>query len=284
MLTVNGAIYKDVNQQDFNHYFAATVMAWKLSPTKRRVFIVGNCNDGNIKGTYLTREREFKDRNIAFKGWWDSLDAITLQPLMFNLPQGAGIWKHSLNKNQRKSFPWMTNAVKFYGAPVAANKTSQIITYTAFAELYGMDIKKPHLVDALKTNEPAVVTKEGFLVDRQECALMYRAQLIAGLVEGRIKLRADKQHLMRLLLWAGVDRALVDIVDTPLPIFEVVVPMKYNKDFIMGYDQTAFPECGYSVVRWMKPGNPGEIRTYKGKFPGKEHLLAGWTVHNYWGQ
>lgn len=286
MLTVNGAVYKDVNAHDFNHYFSSTAMAWKLSSAKRRLFVVTGLEGHTIKGTYLTREKEFKPKVIPFKDWWGSLDAITLQPLMFNLPLGAGVWFQKLNKNQKKSFPWLMNAVQFFGDVAVENRSSQIVTHAAFAELYGMDIPKPKLVDALLSTEPAIVTREGFLVDRVLKILRYRTFAIGTLLDdNRIGIIQSKAHLIPLLTTWGVKRDRIELV--PIPVIaqdhKGPIPMKYNPDWIHGYSVNAYPDCGYSVIRFIKPGHPGEIRTYKGLFPGKEYLMAGWAVHNYWG-
>lgn len=287
MLTVNGAVYKDVTPHDFNHYFASTAMAWKLSPSKRRLFVVSTLEGQIIKGTYLTRDKEFKPRTINFKDWWESLDAITLQPLMFNLPGGAGVWLQKLNKNQRKSFPWFMNAVRFHGNVQAGDRSSQIVTHAAFAELYGMETLKPRLVDALLTNEDAIVTRERFLIDRATKTLWYKTLIVGGLLDGgKIGLVENKAHLIPLFTSVGVARNKIELV--PIPVKPVhlqdIVPMKYNPDWIHGYSVDAYPDMGYSVIRFIKPGHPGEIRTYRGKFPGKEFLMTGWTVHNYWGQ
>src|SRR4051812_40897146 len=109
-------------------------MAWKLSPTKRRLFIVSTTDGESISGTYLTRESKFNNKKLPFASWWDSLDPIVLQPLIFNIGDGCAVWRHQLAKNLKKSFPWKSNNIKFYGNITAKDKLLQNVASIAFGE------------------------------------------------------------------------------------------------------------------------------------------------------
>lgn len=286
MLTVNGALYKDVNGQDFNHYFSSTAMAWKLSQTKRRLFLVSQVEGPNITGTYLTREKEFKNKQLPFVSWWNHLDAITTQPLMFNLPGGAALWYQKVNKNLKKSFPWQVNHVTFFGAVDAHHKTMQFVAHEAFQELYGTKPIFPTLPEAMERADSALVTREGFLVDRKTGKLWYKTQQI-GTVEGHeLQITQSKSVLVSLLKAYGVAGERITLIPNPLePIQDQqgAIPMKLNNEWVEGYEPMTFPQRGYSVVKYV-PGEPQQYRTYNGYYPGPALLTAGWNAHNYWGQ
>lgn len=284
MLTVNGVVYKDVNGQDFNHYFSNTAMAWKISPTKRRLFLVSQLDASNIKGTYLTRDKEFKNKELSFVNWWESLDAITMQPIMFNLIGGVGLWYHKTNKNLKKSFPWIVNQVTFFGNVEPKHKTMQIVAHAAFQELYGLKSIFPTLLQAMVLTEHASVTKEGFIVDKVGKQLWYKTQLVGAIEDGIFQIPKSKGALTGLLKAHGVGANKMLIIPDP-PVADEIgpIPMKYNKKFMEGYHPQAFPGRGYSVVRYTGVGQH-EYRTYSGFYPGPALLMPGWGTHNYWGQ
>lgn len=291
MLTVNGAAYKDVSMQDFNHYFASTAMAWKLSPTKRRLFLVNSVGSSNtISGTYLTREKQFKDKNIAWKDWWLALDPIVLQPLMFNLKNGCAIWRHPLAKNLRKSFPWQVNCLRFFGKVEPNDKTMQAIASVAFSELYGNPKIFPTTRAALQQDVPAQVTAEKFLLDRNNSLLYYYSRAIGAVKEDKITLPAKNLAFKSLLMRYAVPPSQIEIVGNPVvqKVEEVLAEnhMKHNKHYVAGYEPLRWPLDPWYSVQCLQQGHPefGMSRTYKGKYPGPGNLLQGWVTYNYGNQ
>lgn len=284
MLTVNSALYKDVNHQDFNHYFANTAMAWKLSKSKRRLFLVSGLQGGEISGTYLTRDSEFKEKMLPFKEWWDSLDVIAIQPLMFNVPGGCGTWCHKFNKNLRKSFPWSTNNVLFFGDVEAKHKALQFISRVGFQELYGVTPVLPRLVDVLLNGLTTTVTREKFLVDAKHLHLYYKTRKFGSIVTGKITIPANKTGILPLLHSIGVPRQNIEVVavEPPPKLTYEIVPMKHNHNYVEGSHKDAY-EVGYIVVLAQPPGAVPIIRTYGGVFPGGHLILPGWQVYDYWG-
>lgn len=289
MLTVNGAAYKDVTPTDFNHYFSNTAMAWKLSPTKRRLFLV-NTLDGDltIRGSYLTRESLFKDKKLNFKEWWNSLDPIVLQPLWFNTPNGCAMWKHPLQKNLKKSFPWTVNCIRFFGKVTAGEKTLQVISRTAFSELYGEPKTFPGIASVLNQDIPARFTYEKFLVDRVSKVLSFYSRPIGAVQDDIIVLDFNKAAFKTLLIQNGVPESKISVQDkAAAPKPEDLLAnkhMKFNPNWQTGYLPQLSPS-GYAV-KCISQANKeyGEYRTYIGKWPGEENLVKGWVTFNYWGQ
>jgi hypothetical protein len=283
MLTVNGAMYKDVSHADFAHYFSNTAMAWKISPTKRRLFMVGGTDGLTIVGTYLTREKELKSKELKFKEWWTSLDPVVTQPLMFNLPGGAACWKHQFNKNLKKSFPWITNAIKFYGSISAADKGLQSVCYSAFQELYGVKPILRPLIEVLQDKLPAEVTSDQFLVDREGKRLLFKSVFVGSIEGGTLIIHETKKGVLPLLKSLRIPAEKIQLVAPPKEP-SVRIPMKANTKWVAGYQPVDHP-IGYSVIKYVDgPGQHPEFRTYPGLFPGNHWLSPGWTVHNIWGQ
>src|SRR4051812_46922410 len=115
MQVVSGSTYKDATPQDFNHYFGTTAMKWRIGIHKARLFLVNQTDGDSITGTYLTRQKEWKEKKIPFAEWWASLDPILPHPIMFNMENGCGTWFPNLARNMRKSFPWYVNQIQFRG-------------------------------------------------------------------------------------------------------------------------------------------------------------------------
>lgn len=196
------------------------------------------------------------------------------------------MWYQKMNKNLKKSFPWQANHVTFFGKVEAEHKTMQFVAHEAFQELYGIKPIFPTLSEALERNDNAVVTREGFLVDRRLGKLWYKTQHIGGVHGNKLHLTQNKSMLAALLKAYGVAGEKITLIpDPPDPLhgLQGPIPMKYNNDWVEGYEPGTYPLVGYSVVKYI-PGEPPAYRTYKGYFPGPALLVAGWNAHNYWGQ
>jgi len=291
--TISGEAYKDVTPQDFNHYFASTAMVWRISPTKRRLFVVSGLGDGDkISGQYLTREKEFKDKTISLKEWWTSLDIILMQPIMFNYKHGAALWKHKLQKNLRKSFPWRFNDVKFFGDVPPAARTVQETASQAFCELYGMRHVKPALVDVWREGPLACWTRENFLIDRVANLLYFHSEPIGkfvtapGVVESVVELYPWAAPFKYKLQKLGVlpENVLIseqkekkDAKDA-----SAIIPQAANPHYIKGYHPGYWLNSRWYSVLYVWPGSPhhGTILTYRGGYPGAQNLMPHYELHN----
>lgn len=287
MLTVNGALYKDVDLKDFYHYFADTAMMWKISPNKRRLFIVGNAYDDPkvIPGTYLTRESLFKTKTVPWNNWWQCLDPIVMQPLTFNVGNGCAFWKHSLAKNLRKSFPWKVNSIRFFGEVDAASKTAQNVASIAFGELYARPKEYPSLRHGLELQN-SVACARRFILDREGKTMYYNGRAIAKLDGCKIQLFKKAAHFTSLLLREhGLESRQIDIIDTPKEEkpHQLAIPMKENVYCIPTYDpEFTRPFSGYCVYR--KANYEVQYRTYIGPYPGAAKLEDGWMMYNTWSE
>lgn len=289
-MVLNGATYQDATKQDFNHYFANTAMAFKLSPTKKRLFIVAGVDGVSITGTYLTREEEFKSKTIPFKNWWDHLDPIMNSTLMFNTTGGCGIWVCKGAKNTRKSFPWNTGQIRFHGTIDPKHKTAQHIGRCAFSDLYGTPQVLPPLSYVLHTKPPASITRERYTVDNVTNTFWFYNECIGSMKNGNTILLPKRLDFFKdYLLRRGIlDEQVTVVDDVVVPQktepADQVIPMAQNPNWIAGYHPGAYP-TGYSVMYGSIAGseNP-KIRTYKGYYPGGQFLMPGWTLYNTWGQ
>lgn len=288
MLTVNGAAYKDVTRQDFNHYFSNTAMTWKLSPTKRRLFIVTSVDgDEGIRGSYLTRESLFKEKRLDWVNWWERLDPIVAQPLYFNFPDGCAVWRHHLEKNLRKSFPWKTNCIKYYGLVTNVERTLQHLSRIAFSELYGDPKEYPSLRTALLQNKKAVFTREKFLVDRVTHRVLFHERPI-GVLEGKkVALYTNQEHFKPYMFKIGVKE------DQFLPLVDNVHPqnekdwrkMPYKNGYSPGWNpvDALEAECpGFAIVNAAAGALHGKHVTFFGRYSGDMVFDPGWILYNYW--
>lgn len=279
MITVDGSIYKDVNTQDFSHYFTSTAMAYKISPTKRRLFLVsGVSTTGGVTGQYLTREKEFKDKSVPWQSWWTHLEPIVSSVLMFNTENGCGLWFHRMPKNLKKSFVWNTGTISFYGNIPVAERTMQNIGFCAFSPLYGAAKSLPSLYETLLEGKSAV-TKERFIVDNHQGRLLFHTATIGRIERGKVILPKSKDFFKEFLMTKGLSSNDVAIEEDAATQSNVVIPQALNPHWVAGYDKNAY-RPGYCVY-YQIPGGV-ETRTYKGKFPGHGQLLPGWSVYNYW--
>lgn len=287
MLTVKGEVYKDVDRKDFNHYFAGTCMAWKLGLTKRRLYLVSSvANNDMIQGTYLTREKQFKEKVLPFKDWWTALDCVVLEMVQFNVPGGAVVWKQQLNKNLRKSVPWNTNGMKFYGNVKPEDKTMQAIAYAAFSPLYGIAHTFRTLPQVLAEGTTEA-TREKFLVDRTGNLLLYGGRLVGTLDGENILLHSDKSAVRRIVEQAGISRDRITNTAKPSlpPAHAGPLPQKLNHYWKTGYQPEMYPESGYCLkfLAAIHADKPVQ-RTYRGPYPGPENILPGWVLFSAWGK
>lgn len=282
IITTPGALYKDVNKQDFNHYFSGTVMAFKLTDTKKRVFAVGSSDGSVINGSYLTREKDLKERNIPFKNWWDSLDTVIHRMLMFNTTTGSAIWNNKVNKNTKKSFPLNTNYVRFFGVTDHNDASMQNTLYNAFSELYGNLLVYPSLSTAIKDTSRTTVTKEGFLVDQKEKKITFYNTLVGEILPNNVfgLYKLGGSSIARLVKRCGLSSDEWVILDKD-NYDKTPISMK-DMPFISMNDPGAFP-TGFTVFRLNESGTQHEWRTYSGKWPGAASCITGWSFYTSWG-
>lgn len=222
MKIVPGEIYKDVNSQDFSHYFRGTAMVLNLgNSTKKRVFLPQTTDGDKVIGIYLTREKIFKDTVLAFSSWWTKLGCIPPTPIGFNLENGAVYYQISLNKNLKKSIPWVTNELKVFGSPSAEEVTVQASVYNLFRDLYDEPVLLPTLGRALKdTKRDATYCRGGALIDRKKGVVYLRGKNI-GILEGStVSLLNKCSDLVPLLKILGAENISVLPIPAPEPKVE----------------------------------------------------------------
>jgi len=252
-------------------------MMWKLTSTKTRLFIVGEHeNSDYITGTYLTREAQFKVKKISWQDWWKVLDPIVLEPLLFNVPGGCGLWKHPLAKNLRKSFPWKTGGIQFFGPIKPEDKTMQKIGSIAFGELYGRPKTYPTLLEGLDSGTSIACAKR-FIIDRSKGKLLLLGRPLGEVAGATIRLFNSCSVFKELLVKKhGIPENYIHIAPPiPKPKDPEPVDMVFNKNWIEGYHPEGIA-VGYSVIQI----GTDKMRTYTG-VPGK--LLLGWILYNSWG-
>lgn len=297
MSQATGAMYKDSSANDFAHYFNNTAMCWHIGLHKRRLFLVQGIEGGSISGSYLTREGEWKEKRIDWSKWYEVLDPIAPHPLRFNLEDGAGIWYPNLSRNLRKSFPWTTNTIKFYGKRRAEEVTTQGIGHRAFSDFYGQKML-PTISEAITGPRQASVTVGDFLVDKPGRRLYFHRAEIGEIYDTKVRLYKKTRTFKDLIMSYGLaesDIIVPDLKDKteskPDPVQSnvevplVPLPMAVNPTWVQGYEPGTFIGPAYSVRRMLgAPGQGWEYRTYSGPHPPAEWLSPGWGMHNSWGQ
>lgn len=280
MLVVNAQPLKDATGADFSHYFNGTAMSYRLSPTKRRLFLVSGISGDHIQGSYLTREKEFKDKSILWTKWWEHLEIIVAPYLQFNVGDGGAIWYPRVSKNMKKSFLWNTNCLSFLGDVPPSQRTMQNIGYSAFSELYGVPKKYPRLEELVR-GYPGAISSEGF--SRQTGGVLYYKTAYVGKVDGgRVMLPRSKEFFSGFLSRIGVPHTVVtdDVVSPPVD-HNAPIPMALNTVWVEGFHPNVYPL--FYCVFLQQPGG-SVFRTYKGIYPGHSKLLPGWQFYHSGGQ
>lgn len=284
MITISGAVYKDVSHQDFTHYFGGTAMAYKLSETKRRLYLVSTVANGHVTGQYLTREKEFKSKDVPWKGWWDHLEPIISGLLMFNVSDGGCVWYHRTPKNMKKSFVWNTSFLSFFGQPPNHAKTMQNIGYEAFYNLYGAPKSYPSLYETLLSGKSAV-TKERFVVDNHTKRLFFCTAKVGTIQDDKILLSKDKEFFKDFLLRKGLSTEQIIVTNEPpaTTINVSIIPQHLNTQWHTGFSKgNPNFQPGYCVYTTQL--GSVDVRTYAGVFPGSHNLMPGWTLHCKWNE
>lgn len=214
MNIISGAQFKDCTPSDFEHYFSKTILLWNLSPTKKRLFVCEMLSGGTeVRGTYLTRQRELKEKWFPFLNWWQHLDVLPPYGKTFSLGNSAAGWYPSMAKNLKKSYPAimldgsLVPAITFYGRPTAAEATVQNVLACAFGQYYS-PLSLPSLGEALQMEGSAVATKGEFVINYYGNSLHFRNSLI-GKVRG---VAQNKEITVASLLAKEI---LVDIGQVP---------------------------------------------------------------------
>jgi hypothetical protein len=150
VLLTPGQVYKDCSNADFEHYFTNTFLLWNLNPTKRRIFMCQGMSSGQVVGQYLTRQKEFKEKQFPFEEWWKVLDVLPPYSKMFNLNTLAAVWSPNMSKNLKKSFPISTSGIRLFGKGLADEISTQNLLASAFHEFY-MFKSLPTLREVIET-------------------------------------------------------------------------------------------------------------------------------------
>lgn len=201
MNVLSGAQFKDCNASDFEHYFSKTILLWNLSPTKKRLFICEQLYSGvEVRGHYLTRQKELKEKSFPFLNWWQSLDILPPYGKSFSLGSSAAGWYPSMAKNLKKSYPAIMQdgsvvpAITFYGHPSAAESTVQNVLACAFGQYY-FPVSLPSLGEALQMPGTAIAAKGDFVANFYANSIFFKNTLI-----GKIRGTEKKELLVFSLL------------------------------------------------------------------------------------
>jgi hypothetical protein len=170
MNIIAGAQFKDCTSSDFEHYFCKTILLWNLSETKKRLFMCEELIGGLIRGKYLTRLREFKEKTFPLETWWKYMDVLPPYGKSFSLGTSAALWYPSMWKNLKKSYPFVTavdpngdTTVKFLGKPQADELTVQNVLACAFPQYYSVH-SSPTLGEAIYLEGTAVAAQGDFAI------------------------------------------------------------------------------------------------------------------------
>lgn len=202
MKTASGAMYKDATTADFDHYFKGCAMLLKIPTDKRRLYVVEGVGSGPvITGSYLTRQREWKEKTIKFNDWYQVLDAILPHAQYFNIGNAAGYWIPSVSRNTgglKKAFMYNTSRVTLFGAPSAEDSTEQNVAAAAFSDAYGgvADVSGDA---ALRSTRSAALISGDFILDLVKGKAYYRHNPI-GKIEDRVIQLDHKRKVFRDLL------------------------------------------------------------------------------------
>lgn len=197
---VNTTDFSDCNTGDFSHYFSGTIMVWDMNETKKRAFLVGEpVSEGGgrivIKGQYLTKLREWKEKTLSYKNWNTALKPIAIRDMWFQCGAGTVVLSPNLHKNMKKSIRWNYGGIKTFGAIDAIDVASQGLTYWAFRDLYDKDVPTPRPFGAILTMPNQNLTSEvdvnGFMAvqptsAKQKVGVFYRGRT-AGLYDPATK-------------------------------------------------------------------------------------------------
>lgn len=147
-----------------------------MTPTKRRVFLFGSIDADEqgrpvINGQYLTRQKEWKYKQIPLQGWNTYLKPILSKVISFNHDGVAAFLAPNRTKELKKALKWNYTGIKWWRSEDPKTPaTAQTITYEAFKDLYvdPSKIYHPSLLELMNTGiggAQSVITVNGFVID-----------------------------------------------------------------------------------------------------------------------
>lgn len=168
--------FSDCSNADMQHYFEGTVAVWMMTPTKKRVFLIGGIDSDEagravINGQYLTRQKQWKHKALLLNGWNTTLKPILSKVISFNHEGVAAFLAPNRTKELKKGLKWNYTGIKWwYGDVEKHNATAESITYEAFKDLYTdpSKIYHPTLLELVETGvqkNQSVITHNGFVID-----------------------------------------------------------------------------------------------------------------------
>lgn len=279
---VSAKPYSDVSVADFQHYFSGTAMAWRVSPQKSRLFIISEVSSSHIQGNYLTRLKELRPKGFLFNDWWNHLEILLPQPLFFNFDNGCGVWSPNIGKSTgglKKSFPFVTNQIKFYGTVKPEEKTLQHLCLAAFPWMYSSETTPLTVREALMSGRAAVVSSEGFLIDQASKKFYYRRSIIGDIKDDKVILNYTARAFEPLLKTHGLWESEIKVA--PIPEKKKPSPLGMHDPSSI-WQNSPYPAPGWNTwyqVRCINPDNNeyGNYKVYLGVF-SPACLMDGWKI------
>jgi hypothetical protein len=197
--------YTDTIPSDFVHYFHGSLLLWKLTSTKNRIFIPREVTHSAIKGVYLTKEKEWKDKSLPYELWPALLTPIAHYVIGINFVNGCGIWTPDMFKNLKKSLK-CPNAdhTRFHGVTGAEDLSTQNILYNAFPDVYASPVKNVFtLKEAINSTRNATISTNFFILERRTnktALLFFKKELIGIYTNGKIFLDHNGSERYKSLL------------------------------------------------------------------------------------
>lgn len=202
---VNTTDFSDCAVNDWDHYFSGTALVWTLPSitAKRRLFLAGsptNAENGKtvIPGQYLTKLKEWKNKQIPFEGWYKRLAPVSIRDMFFRCGAGVTLYSPNLQRNLKKAPRWNYAGMVHFGQIDNADMSAQGLTYWAFRDLYDANVEAERSLAQILT-EPNELQAEndsrGFIVDRSGTPwrIFYRGKRIAKYVTATNRLIFEGQ-------------------------------------------------------------------------------------------
>lgn len=170
--------FSDCGNNDIQHYFDGTVGVWDMTPTKKRLFLFGGierAEEGEvITGQYLTRQKEWRYKQLPLRDWNKVLKPILSRCISFNHEGIAAVLCPNRTKELKKGLKWNYSGIKWYGNHTDKPPTAATISYEAFKDLYVLPDKiySPTLREVVDTgigDRQSVCTHNGFVIDNIGC-------------------------------------------------------------------------------------------------------------------